>query len=215
MELPDLKIPFIFSLIGPRGSGKSTLVKRFLNEQFIYKFQYIAILSPSLHLNTDFDFMEDYSNVYLFHNNFKSVINEIINTMENYKTKDKSSKIQTLIILDDCLTENNVLRFKGLELLATRGRHMNISIVVTSQILKCISNKIRENSDYILSFGSNSYSELEKFLGENFSKLDLKNIRLKLKEIFSQKYNFIFIDNHQQLDDKMFEGFHNHIKFND
>lgn len=52
----ELKVPFVMSIVGPRGKGKSyfgkTLLKYFIKEKIFDK---IIIMTPSAHMNHDYD----------------------------------------------------------------------------------------------------------------------------------------------------------------
>ena len=68
------------------------------------------------------------------------------------KSKDSNNPKQCLKILDDTIGQKLDISFKtNLDLLFSRGRHYNISIIFISQYIKnYISTTIRNNIDYLL-----------------------------------------------------------------
>ena len=77
-------------------------------------------------------------------------INKILEHQK--KSKDSNNPKQCLIILDDTIGQKLDISFKtNLDLLFSRGRHYNISIIFISQYIKnYISTTIRNNIDYLL-----------------------------------------------------------------
>ena len=78
------------------------------------------------------------------------------------KSKDTKNPKQCLIILDDSIGMKLDISFKtNLDLLFSRGRHYNISIIFISQYIKnYISTTIRNNIDYLL-FSVNNYNVIK------------------------------------------------------
>lgn len=100
---------------------------------------------------------------------------------------------QVLIILDDCL-DTGLLNRKGIiDTLAERGRHMNVSVIVTTQMYKKLSLNVRNNSEYLFFFSPYSYGELEKYLEDFVPRELLKYARAKFIEVFGDQFNFILI----------------------
>ena len=87
-------------------------------------------------------------------------INKILEHQK--KSKDSNNPKQCLIILDDTIGQKLDISFKtNLDLLFSRGRHYNISIIFISQYIKnYISTTIRNNIDYLL-FSVNNYNVIK------------------------------------------------------
>lgn len=202
-------IPFFVSLAAPRRSGKSYLIRECLKAEFIERFDHIFIFSPSIHLNGDYDEFEKYENVHLVSNVTANEIDGIFTKMVEVKEQcrhrddeiDKGYDVpkmtcpETLVILDDCI-DSNVISFKGgVDKIAERGRHCNMSCIVSSQRLSAISRSIRINSDIFLIFIPYQARELEQFIEQFIFRDQRKAIHECMREIFSVPYKFLFIDN--------------------
>ena len=87
-------------------------------------------------------------------------VNKILDFQK--QSKDSKNPKQCLIILDDTIGAKLDPSFKSnLDLLFSRGRHFNISIIFISQYIKnYISTTIRNNIDYLL-FSINNYNVIK------------------------------------------------------
>lgn len=211
-------IPFFMSLAAPRRSGKSYLICEQLRAEFIKRFDHIYIFSPSIHLNGDYDEFEKYENVHLISNvtpgEINSIFDKMVEVKEQCRVRDQQIDMgyklpkytcpETLIILDDCV-DSNLLNFKGcVDKIAERGRHCNISAIVSSQRLSAISRSIRINSDIFLIFIPYQARELEQFIEQFIFKDQRKAIYECMRQIFDVPYRFLFIDNTEKnLRDKL------------
>lgn len=211
-------IPFFVSLAAPRRSGKSYLIRELLKAEFLKRFDHIFIFSPSLHLNNDYDEFEKYEHVHLISNVTATEIDNIFNKMVEVKEQCRTRDIEiakgfdvpefkcpeTLVILDDCI-DSNVISFKGgVDKIAERGRHCNLSCIVSSQRLSAISRSIRINSDIFLIFIPYQARELEQFIEQFIFRDQRKAIHHCMRQIFSVPYKFLFIDNTEKnLQDKL------------
>jgi hypothetical protein len=102
---------------------------------------------------------------------------------------------ETLVILDDCI-DSNLFSFRGtVDKIAERGRHINLSGVVSSQRISAISRSIRINSDIFLIFCPYQARELEQFVEQFVFRDQRKAIYETMREIFDVPYRFLFVDN--------------------
>ena len=155
----DVKLPFSMIVVSKRNSGKSYLVKHLLKLFMVDNklFNYIVLFSSTAHLSKDFDCLPKKS----VQEDFSSAkVNKILDFQKQYK-ESKNPK-QCLIILDDTIGAKLDPSFKtNLDLLFSRGRHFNISIIFISQYIKnYISTTIRNNIDYLL-FSINNYNVIK------------------------------------------------------
>jgi hypothetical protein len=155
----DIKLPFSMVIVSKRNSGKSFLTKHLLKMFMVDNklFDYIVLFSSTAQLTKDFECLPK-----------KSILEDFsttkINKILEYQKKAKESKNpkQCLIILDDTIGAKLDITFKtNLDLLFSRGRHYNISIIFISQYIKnYISATIRNNIDYLL-FSVNNYNVIK------------------------------------------------------
>lgn len=197
---------FVMTISAPRKSGKSYLIGNMLRIGML-DFDHIIVMCPTLEFNDDYlDFIDD-ENFTFINNITREDIQDLFKKQSACMRKVKQQERNgpgdddliicpdTLLILDDCI-DSGVLTFKGIvDRIAERGRHINLSVIVSSQRISAISRSIRINSDYFLIFSPYSIGELEQFLEQFVSRPKRKELRLKLHDIFSEPYRFIFLDN--------------------
>ena len=155
----EISVPFSMVVVSKRNSGKSYLTKHLLNMFMIENklFDYIVLFSSTAHLTKDFECLPKKA----IQDDFSTTkINKILEHQK--KSKDSNNPKQCLIILDDTIGQKLDISFKtNLDLLFSRGRHYNISIIFISQYIKnYISTTIRNNIDYLL-FSVNNYNVIK------------------------------------------------------
>ena len=155
----DVKLPFSMIVVSKRNSGKSYLVKHLLKLFMVDNklFNYIVLFSSTANLSHDFECLPKKS----VQEDFSSAkVNKILDFQK--ASKDSKNPKQCLIILDDTIGAKLDPSFKSnLDLLFSRGRHFNISIIFISQYIKnYISTTIRNNIDYLL-FSINNYNVIK------------------------------------------------------
>ena len=182
---------FILLMMAPPRSGKSVLIMNLLfNEIFNYKKIYdkIIFISPTLlndktlkHVVEDEDIIKihEYEDI----SNIDGVIKGIIDDQ-------KETKQHTLIILDDMvgqLGNNN----KELNTLATRYRHFNISMIITSQNYKSFGVLLRNCASHWIFFKTQMLKEIGKICEDMNSYPNFKELYNKAT---NERYSFIYID---------------------
>lgn len=200
--MKDIKLPCNISICGSTMSGKTYLTKKLLNEQLLPQVDALIILSPTLDLSgdwTDFEENDDMNKGKLikkFSNKseFEGVINEILQQNESIiKNFGKKDAPDILIIIDDCVGHKMMRPNKLLDNLATRSRHLKVSIMILAQKITAIPRIFRLNCKYFFMFQAVNFSELERFLEELCSKSIRKQVRENINEIYNQPYNYILV----------------------
>jgi GTPase SAR1 family protein len=201
--------PFCMSIAAPRGSGKSFLINKWLDHTFTKDYDYIFILNPSAYLNHDYDKVKKTENVYIISDFSKDVISELFDRMYEVKEacirREEDIKLgheviplhcpRTLLILDDCI-DSNVFSFRGtVDKIAERGRHVNLSVIISSQRISAISRSIRINSDIFIIFCPYQAHEFEQYVEQFVFRDQRKSIYEQMRCIFDVPYQFLFIDN--------------------
>jgi hypothetical protein len=114
-------------------------------------------------------------------------------TEENSNKEDKDKK-KILLILDDICSDVSMHTCKPIKKIFTRGRHLQISIIITAQYLYHISPIQRNNCDFLL-VGQLNKQGLDilasEFLLGNISKQDF----IKLYYNSTNDYKFLLINN--------------------
>ena len=189
MDSPKFITPFPMGVYGRRESGKTHFVTELLIQQEkLIKDPFTKVIWINK------SFQKDVYEKLMRANQFEL---EFLDDIPNFDEMGKQIR-NTLVVLDDMLTESN--RNEQISALFTRGRHLNISVILLSQNLfhqGKYSRDISLNVDYIVLFrntrdtgqimtlAQQMYPRVKKFLPwayhdavekENFSHLilDLK-----------------------------------------
>ncbi len=189
---------FFMALIGARRSGKSTLMKNLLANDFKDRFdeENIFIFCPSIDLNDDFEGLDKARK---FSEPDEAIIQAIMDEqLHNIKTYGKKRTPEVLIIFDDC-ADNRIIQFGGaIDRLAVRGRHFHICVMVSSQRMSALSRTARLNSDYFLVFSPYNLSETEQFLEQYVLKQDRRSTMKALQEYWNEPFVFVMVDNSER-----------------
>jgi tRNA A37 threonylcarbamoyladenosine biosynthesis protein TsaE len=150
------------SIIGKRGSGKTTLIKNIM--QHLYNNKQVdefIVISPLDNLRKSY---EDFVNkVYGYDN---ELIEQILHTQDEnitnaMRTNTPAKKI--MVILDDCLVSKGLwMNDHALMELLFNGRHYNISYIFTMKFPLGITPELRCNFDYIFLFNEDNYNNLKR-----------------------------------------------------
>lgn len=214
---PILPNPNFFIMIcGPRGSGKSVIVRNMLLRSDMYRKDFqinnIFIFSPTLEFNDDY---EDIKTRHKFHEDIKQTIQEAMDKQIGIiRAYGKKRTPRLLLVLDDILDDKITAQKGLLDTLSARGRHINISVIVISQKINGIPRTARLNSDAVIAYLPFNYSELESFVLQYFPKSQQKKLQEKLISIYSKAYSFIYINNQMKtIDGKIYHNFGELIDF--
>lgn len=198
---PDIfQLSFAACVVGPRNRGKSLLIQNLLERKDMLKEvfklpNYVIIISPNIDVNGDFDNVKG-KNVYKYDAYNPDLINHLISTQKEIIEKHGRKKCsEILIVLDDVLDSGALNNRSAIEKIFTRGRHVNINVILVSQHLNRISRTMRLNCDYFIFFMPNNETELDNFLEQFISKPKRKYMREYLKNMWNESiYNFILVD---------------------
>ena len=134
-------------LLGMRGSGKSNMLKYIVGLSK-HEFQAIFLISPTEQINKFYSGLIKPENIFA---NYDELWTErLMKKMVEMNTdKPASESSHVLLILDDCIADVNFNKSKCLKALFVRGRHLKISIIITSQYINSLPPIIRSNCDFI------------------------------------------------------------------
>lgn len=193
--LPQLFFTLIIA--GPRGSGKSQLIRNLLlrPDMFknVFKPEHIFIFCPSLDLNGDYD---DVKAKWKFPFYSNDAVEKIMALQQGIIKKFGKRKAPPILLIFDDVLDSGALSWHSLlETIFIRGRHLNISIIIVSQHINRISRTMRLNADYFAYFKPSNMSELDDFLKQFVDRRNRDAMYAELKRIFSIPHTFIFVDN--------------------
>ena len=143
----DTKQHRIWLIIGPRGSGKSVLLKDILyqtRKQYDFGVAFTATTST---VDTFKEFLPHhliYKNGYNYEKGA-----QYLATCKRLTAKGKQRN--SLICLDDCMFDNKVMKSDAMTEIHLNGRHSGITLVNTTQyVMGTVPPVVRTNVDYVL-----------------------------------------------------------------
>jgi hypothetical protein len=163
---------------GKRCSGKSYLLKHLLLSE-IHLFSSVWVCCPTEAVNSFYQDIVPAKHI------FDSYEEDWGNALIKRLTQENSNKVvqkKVLLILDDLIADINFHSSKTLRMMYSRGRHIGLSIMLTTQYLNSVSPLIRNNTDYLFVAQQNRASvELlaEQFMNGNITKKDFMQMYYK------------------------------------
>lgn len=188
-----LKDNFVLYISAPRGSGKTfLLVNLLISEQFYAnRFDKVYIVSPSYYHDRNFESVRDS----LPESQISTVYSDDWITKQIKKKKDDE---RILFIVDDCITEAKFKNPKATSILntiAVNGRHMNVSLIITSQKITGISTYIRSQADGIITFALRTEAEIKALYDDNsIGGLSYSEFKALYSHATNEKYGFLYIN---------------------
>lgn len=216
------QLHFATCIVGPRNRGKSLLVRNLLERKEMMaktfkKPNYIIIISPNIDVNGDFDNISG-DNVYKYDKYDPALIEFLIDTQKHIiQTCGRKKCPEILLVLDDLLDSSAFNWHGNVEKIFSRGRHVNLNIILISQHLNRISRTIRLNCDYFVMFMPNNMTELTDFLEQYVQKKYHYGMDTYLKNMWDDSiYNFILVDMKTKDSNRRYrKGFSDIININD
>lgn len=203
-EKHDISKPFVQLFIAPRKSGKTYLINKLLRNVWRKEFDYIVIVSPTLEYQDEYP-IESYVDAdkrMKIYSGFDTVIPQLIEDQKRTQALVKENpkeykEVHTLMIFDDCIDSNlfkHASRQNVCDQLGERGRHFNMSVVITSQYMTAVSPSLRRQAEALYIFAPLNYAEVDKTLDEYVPKKWRTEFRDRLEQAFEEQYAFLLID---------------------
>ena len=166
---------------------------RYLYNQQKHLFKAVFCICPTESVNKFYSDLIKKENIFDSYN--EEWVEKLIAKMTqvNAGKSDKDAS-HILLILDDLCSDTNFHQSKSFKKLCTRGRHVKISVIITSQYIYQIPPVARNNSDFILCSQMNTQGlDLlsTEFLFGNLSKKDFIDLYYKN----TADYGFLVINN--------------------
>jgi len=218
--MPD---SFCAAIIGKRNSGKTYLLREILKSEAWdpYNFHVIIIVSPTLHLQTEFWDGINPRGVLFVPSLNNGILEAIINERAKAKKRllfpidsDDESGLDSdsddelapkdrfyhcLVITDDIGYETrvNADSKKGsvLDKLSFKGRHHRISSIQLCQKWTQMTPGYRSQLDWFLWAGSSNKHEVTCVYKEFSDEDNIKEYRQELKKIFNTNYAWLYVEN--------------------
>lgn len=186
---------FCCLLVGPSGSGKSSVWVNLLKGQLYKKFDRVEVFSPSLHtIQTDLGLSEDRMHEELDFD----YLQETTEALRQKKRDDPDSDYQTLWVIDDFLSEitsksKDVNKLSIFSKIILNRSHCNLQILICSQtLLKGIPNVLRKNASHIVFLKNTNKAEREA-LRDEYTNMTSDEFNDLIKFVFDEPYDFLAI----------------------
>jgi hypothetical protein len=187
-------IPFRCLVSSSSGAGKTyLLINKLLKKEFRGKFHYIWSIIPTIHQPCwqEVDLPKDQTFEDATNETFEKIYEKI---KEIHK---KNPEYKHLIILDDCAyTELLKPHGSSLSREILRLRHYNVSIIMLTQLYKCVPPSIRVNITDFITFRSDNQAEIKKMSDE------IANFDKTYEQYTSEKYHYLFVNNRKNILDE-------------
>lgn len=198
----DPRLPqhrFRLCICSPSYSGKSNLILSLIKEKrFYWDYFKVFIFSKSYYNDPIFDnisILRKYTCDDLSERKIQKILDHQQYLREKYEEEGKLDKLPNLlIIIDDCAGDNKLSnRTSIINKLMFRGRHANMSILITTQSYKMLSKNIRTNFSDLIFYGADNDKELRAIAEENSGGLTVKKFENLFKKATEERFNFLYI----------------------
>lgn len=183
---------FLWGIIARTGSGKSVLLSNLLRNPNFYFRKFNKVFMATSNVDEDgeitdkaYDLIEfDDDNVYTdFDENIFEDIKSKILKDEDWKNKNY------LLVIDDL---PYALRSNKVGKILLKHRHLNLSIIFTTQKTNIVSRLVRSNMTNVSIYKSLNKDELEDL--NKVIDIDKNEFRELVNYATKEPYNFLFID---------------------
>ena len=202
------KLPVRGILLAPSGGGKGVLLQNMILDIYRDCFERVYIFSPSInvdhtwlpvksYLDNKISLSEDEPSLYYDTydpESLQAIIDTQRKIVEHQKTKRSNKLFSILIIVDDFADDPSFSRnSKLLHSLYVRGRHSQISTLVSTQKFAALSPLIRVNACSLYVFRLRNYQDLNTFLNEVSAIVDKKTLLQMYRKSTDVDFGFLFV----------------------
>jgi len=203
------KLPMRSVLLGPSGSGKTVLLVSMILDIYRDCFARIYIWSPSVfvdqswepvkkYIDKDLKINSDKEKLYFDeyrHEDLENVISTQYKLIDHMKKQDYKKLYNILIVIDDFADNPSFTRHsKLLHSLYTRGRHLMISTITSTQVFNALSTIIRKNITQLYVYKLRNYKDLEAVLEELSALTDKKTLLEMYSMATKEPHSFWYIN---------------------
>ena len=212
------QLPLRSVILAPSGGGKGVLLQNLILDIYRGCWERVFIFSPSIDVDSAWIPVKKYlledrkmgAEDKLFFDSYDpEALEGIIDTqrqvVEHQKKEGHRKLFQILIVVDDFADDPSFSRqSKLLHSLFTRGRHSQISTLVSTQKYNSISPLIRVNATELYVFRLRSIQDLSTVIDENSALLDKATLMKVYRMATEEPYSFLFVNLQEKELDKMF-----------
>ena len=204
------KLPMTGILLGPSMSGKTVALISMILEQYRGCFERIYIFSPSINVDDGWrpvkKYIEEIMKVPVdreqtyFEEWDEPALRQIIRQQRKITETSKQLKMrslfQILIVIDDFADNPHLHKRSGdsaLDTLFVRGRHFQISTLVSTQKLRLVSNAVRVNSQFFCIWRLRNQLEKDSLLEELTALVPKPQLEAMYEAAVAEPFSFLFI----------------------
>ena len=187
-----LNSPFVLTINAPRGSGKTFLLLNLLIHDNFYNdmFDKIYLITPSAYQDPKYSILDLPSSQIMITFDEKRITKII---------KDKHPDDEYLFIFDDIITQDEFKKNAGndsiINTIAINGRHMNVSMIISSQKTSGVSSFVRSQVDGVYIFKQRSMNEIDAIHNDNsVDGLNRKDFSKLVSKATKEQYSFLMIN---------------------
>ena len=224
------KLPTRSIINAASGSGKTVLIQNLILDIYKGCFSRIYIFSPSIDIDDTWLPVKKYieeeltktKDEQIYYQDFDSeAVQNILTTQKNiidHQKKDPKTKklFSILLIFDDVADNKAIHNSQALNSCFTRGRHSQISTILSTQKYNAVSTIIRTNMDSMYLFRLRNANDLQAVIDELSALLDKKILLQVYMKATEQRFSFLFIKlTSPTIDDMFYVKFDGRIKIQD
>lgn len=176
-----MKEPHTALFVGPTSCGKTKLVVELLQREYLYHYDFIVIICPTLRWN------QTYRDQRWFWNDLFVILIEPEGNLYEWITKMDffCAGYKTLFLIDDIISDENLDKKRNPLLeLAISGRHRNHSVWLLTQSYTAIPKNLRRQAKMLYVWYPKDRNDLATIHEENDvieSRAELQNIKERLR----------------------------------
>jgi hypothetical protein len=201
------KLPTRSVINAGSGSGKTILIQNLILDVYRGCFSRIYIFSPSHEIDDTWLPVKKYieeeltttEDEQIYFDDFNGeAVQHILNTQKkviDHQKKDPKTKklFSVLIIFDDVADNKAIHNNSALNACFTRGRHSQISTILSTQKYNVVSTIIRTNMDSMYLFRLRNANDLQAVIDELSALLDKKVLLEVYHKATEKRFSFLFI----------------------
>jgi hypothetical protein len=226
------KLPLRGLILSPSGGGKTVLLANLILKIYRGCFERIYIWSPSIFGDSTWaavmQYQEDVMKVKetdtekLYYDSYNSEdLEKVIATQHKvilHMKKQKMTNLFSILIIVDDFADSPEFSRKSqlLHSLYTRGRHDNISTLVSTQKVTAIAPIIRVNVSFMIVYRLRNFKDLDAFLEELSAMLPRKELLELYNLATKEPYSFLYCNLvAKKLNDMFYITFKKKVTFDD
>jgi hypothetical protein len=224
------KLPCRSVINAASGSGKTVLIQSLILDIYKGCFSRIYIFSPSIDIDDTWLPVKKYiaeeltttKDEQIYYQDFDGeAVQHILTTqkkvIEHQKKDPKTKKLFSILLIFDDVADNKAIHNnQALNSCFTRGRHSQISTILSTQKYNAVSTIIRTNMDSMYLFRLRNANDLEAVLLELSALLDKKVLLEVYTKATQERYSFLFIKlTSPTINDMFFVKFDSKIQISD